>query len=74
MAGNSKPKVSAGRKMTLVLIAVWLLLDYPWGLCAFVVLAVPRDVGGPGTTQAWGLSPLRASATLGNAGRPVQTY
>jgi hypothetical protein len=25
--------------MTLVLAAVWLLLDYPWGLCAFVAIA-----------------------------------
>jgi hypothetical protein len=25
--------------MTSLLAAVWLLLDYPWGLCAFMALA-----------------------------------
>jgi len=36
---DSKPRVSVERKMTLVLAAVWLLLDYPWGLLAFVAIA-----------------------------------
>ena len=26
--------------MTALLAAVWLLLDFPWGLCAFVALAM----------------------------------
>jgi hypothetical protein len=26
--------------VTALLAAVWLLLDYPWGLCAFVAIAV----------------------------------
>jgi hypothetical protein len=51
---DSKPRVSVERKMTLVLAGVWLLLDYPWGLCAFVAIATvhtaramrrPRSVG-----------------------------
>jgi hypothetical protein len=25
--------------MTALLAAVWLLVDYPWGLCAFVAIA-----------------------------------
>jgi hypothetical protein len=28
----------AGGQMTAPLAAVWLLLDYPWGLCAFVAI------------------------------------
>jgi len=36
---DSKPRVSVERKMTLVLAAVWLLLDYRWGLLAFVAIA-----------------------------------
>jgi hypothetical protein len=31
--------------MTALLAAVWLLLDYPWGLCAFVAIATLY--GGP---------------------------
>jgi hypothetical protein len=40
--------------MTVLLAAVWLLLDYPWGLLAFVAIAAvhtaramrrPRSVG-----------------------------
>jgi hypothetical protein len=27
--------------MTALLAAVWLLVDYPWGLLAFVTLAAP---------------------------------
>ena len=26
--------------MTAALVGCWLLLDYPWGLCAFVALAM----------------------------------
>ena len=28
--------------VTALLAAVWLLLDYPWGLLAFVAIAAPR--------------------------------
>jgi hypothetical protein len=28
-----------GAKMALILAAIWLLLDYPWGLFAFVAIA-----------------------------------
>ena len=27
------------KQMPLVLAACWLLLDFPWGLCAFVAIA-----------------------------------
>jgi hypothetical protein len=30
--------------MTLILAAVWLLLDYPWGLLAFVAIAALSDI------------------------------
>jgi hypothetical protein len=31
--------VSEPKQMPLVLAAVWLLLDFPWGLLAFVAIA-----------------------------------
>ena len=32
--------------MTAPLAAVWLLLDYPWGLCAFVAIAALHGLRG----------------------------
>jgi hypothetical protein len=34
------PESARSAKMVLILAAVWLLLDFPWGLLAFVALAV----------------------------------
>ena len=33
-------QISEGGVMTALLAAVWLLVDYPWGLLAFALLAV----------------------------------
>jgi hypothetical protein len=47
-------------KMTLVLAAVWLLLDYPWGLLAFLAIAALYGLlGGLVTRSATGSSALR---------------
>jgi hypothetical protein len=46
----SRPRVTA----TALLVSVWLLLDHPWGLCAFVALAA-----------LYGLTELHAKAPAG---------
>jgi hypothetical protein len=44
----------SGGEMTALLAAVWLLLDYPWGLLTFVALATlyGRVMAGPSKVTA----------------------